>query len=113
MPDGWRMTSGGGDREDGRHGPELVRIDMNPELEAFIPLFPPADLTDPAAARKNLGIHAGTFHGPGDQTRKEHQASGTGHMTTSGHIDRSVTTIGTSDRLATEKAELERLRGTI
>jgi hypothetical protein len=31
----------GGDREDGRHGPELVRIDMDPELEAFIPLFPP------------------------------------------------------------------------
>jgi hypothetical protein len=72
---------GGGDREDGRHGPEL---------EAFIPLFPRADLTDPAAARKNLGIDAGTFHGPGDQTKKEHQASGTGHMTTSGHTDRSV-----------------------
>jgi hypothetical protein len=31
---------------------------MNPELEAFIPLCPPALLTDPAAARKNLGIHA-------------------------------------------------------
>jgi hypothetical protein len=55
---------GGGDREDGRHGPEL---------EAFIPLFPRADLTDPAAARKNLGIDAGTFHGPGDQTKKEHK----------------------------------------
>jgi hypothetical protein len=94
---------GGGDREDGRHGPEL---------EAFIPLFPRADLTDPAAARKNLGFDAGTFHGPGDQTRKERQASGTGHMTTSGHTDID-TTIGTSDRLATEKAELERLRGTI
>jgi hypothetical protein len=45
---------GGGDREDGRHGPEL---------EAFIPLFPRADLTDPAAARKNLGIDAGSFPG--------------------------------------------------
>jgi acetyl esterase/lipase len=27
---------------------------MDPELEAFIPLFPPADLTDPFAARKSL-----------------------------------------------------------
>ena len=27
---------------------------MDPELEAFIPLFPPADLTDPVTARKNL-----------------------------------------------------------
>jgi acetyl esterase/lipase len=27
---------------------------MNPELEAFIPLFPEADLTDPVTARKNL-----------------------------------------------------------
>jgi acetyl esterase len=28
--------------------------DMDPELEPFLLLFPPADLTDPAAARKNL-----------------------------------------------------------
>ena len=35
--------------------PEHVRTaDMDPELEAFIPLFPPADLTDPATARKHL-----------------------------------------------------------
>ncbi len=27
---------------------------MNPELEAFLPLFPPADLNDPVTARKNL-----------------------------------------------------------
>jgi acetyl esterase/lipase len=27
---------------------------MDPELEAFIPFFPPADLTDPVTARKNL-----------------------------------------------------------
>jgi acetyl esterase/lipase len=27
---------------------------MDPELEPFIPLFPPADLTDPVTARKNL-----------------------------------------------------------
>ncbi|MEV0995380.1 alpha/beta hydrolase [Nonomuraea sp. NPDC050202] len=32
---------------------------MDPELEAFIPLFPPADLTDPAAARKELAALAG------------------------------------------------------
>ena len=31
---------------------DMTRID--PELEAFIPLFPPADLTDPVIARKNL-----------------------------------------------------------
>ena len=30
----------------------MTRID--PELEPFIPLFPPADLTDPVTARKNL-----------------------------------------------------------
>jgi len=68
---------GGGDREDGRHGPELVRIDIDPELEAFIPLFPPADLTHPAAARKNLGIHAGTFMSlairPGRSTKRQEQ----------------------------------------
>ncbi|HWM01045.1 MAG TPA: alpha/beta hydrolase [Actinophytocola sp.] len=27
---------------------------MDPELEPFLPLFPPADLTDPTTARKNL-----------------------------------------------------------
>ena len=31
---------------------------MDPELEAFIPLFPPADLTDPVTARKNLAALA-------------------------------------------------------
>ncbi|HEX3782873.1 MAG TPA: alpha/beta hydrolase [Pseudonocardiaceae bacterium] len=31
---------------------------MNPELEAFLPLFPPADLTDPITARKNLAVLA-------------------------------------------------------
>ncbi len=35
--------------------PEPVRTaDMDPELEAFIPLFPRADLSDPAAARKEV-----------------------------------------------------------
>src|SRR4029453_10410858 len=29
-------------------------VDMDPELEAFIPLFPPADLTDLVTRRKNL-----------------------------------------------------------
>jgi hypothetical protein len=58
------MTSGGGDRQDGRHGwiPNWNwnwrMADMDPELEAFIPFFPPADLTEPATARKHLGIHA-------------------------------------------------------
>jgi acetyl esterase/lipase len=33
-------------------------VDMDPELEAFIPLFPPADLTDPVTARKNLAALA-------------------------------------------------------
>src|SRR5512133_3526833 len=32
--------------------------DMDPELEAFIPLFPPADLTDPITARKRLAALA-------------------------------------------------------
>ncbi|WP_240973526.1 alpha/beta hydrolase [Nonomuraea composti] len=32
--------------------------DMNPELEAFIPLFPAADLSDPAAARDGLAALA-------------------------------------------------------
>jgi len=31
---------------------------MNPELEPFLPLFPPADLTDPVTARKNLAALA-------------------------------------------------------
>jgi acetyl esterase len=38
--------------------------DMDPELEAFIPLFPPADLTDPAAARKNLAALAAAAPAP-------------------------------------------------
>jgi acetyl esterase/lipase len=33
-------------------------VDMDPELEAFLPLFPPADLTDPVTARKNLATLA-------------------------------------------------------
>jgi acetyl esterase len=37
---------------------------MHPELEAFIPLFPPADLTDPAAARKNLAALAAAAPAP-------------------------------------------------
>jgi acetyl esterase len=44
MPDGWRMIA----------GMMTARMaDMDPELEAFIPLIPPGDLTDPVAARKN------------------------------------------------------------
>jgi acetyl esterase len=45
--------------------PELVRMaDMDPELEAFIPLFPPADLTDPVTARKNLAALAAAAPAP-------------------------------------------------
>ncbi|MGK8508759.1 hypothetical protein ACRS5S_12080 [Nocardia asiatica] len=31
---------------------------IDPELEAFIPLFPPADLSDPVTARENLAALA-------------------------------------------------------
>ncbi|WP_199844365.1 alpha/beta hydrolase [Streptomyces sp. RTd22] len=37
---------------------------MDPELEAFVPLFPPADLTDPVTARKNLAGLAAAVPAP-------------------------------------------------
>jgi acetyl esterase/lipase len=37
---------------------------MDPELEAFIPLFPPADLTDPVTARKDLAELAAAVPAP-------------------------------------------------
>jgi acetyl esterase/lipase len=37
---------------------------MDPELEAFIPLFPKADLTDPVSARKDLAALAATAPAP-------------------------------------------------
>src|SRR4051812_24274814 len=37
---------------------------MDPELEAFIPLFPRADLTDPVTARKDLAALAGAAPAP-------------------------------------------------
>ncbi len=37
---------------------------MDPELEAFIPLFPRADLTDPVTARRNLAELAGAVPAP-------------------------------------------------
>jgi acetyl esterase len=37
---------------------------MDPELEAFIPLFPPADLADPVTARKNLAELAAAAPAP-------------------------------------------------
>ncbi len=40
----------------------MTRID--PELEAFIPLFPPADLADPATARENLAELAAAAPAP-------------------------------------------------
>ncbi len=43
---------------------------MDPELEAFIPLFPRADLTDPIAERKNFAALAAAVPAP-DTTRME------------------------------------------
>jgi len=40
----------------------MTRID--PQLEAFIPLFPPADLTDPVTARRNLAELAAAAPAP-------------------------------------------------
>ncbi len=37
---------------------------MDPELESFIPLFPPADLTDPVTARKSLAELAAAAPAP-------------------------------------------------
>jgi acetyl esterase len=37
---------------------------MDPELDAFIPLFPPADLTDPVTARKHLAALAAAVPAP-------------------------------------------------
>src|SRR4029453_19404337 len=37
---------------------------MDPELEAFIPLFPPADLTDPVRARTHLAELAAAVPAP-------------------------------------------------
>jgi acetyl esterase/lipase len=44
-PDTWRVISSVA---------TVTMVGMDPELEAFIPLFPRADLTDPVTARKNL-----------------------------------------------------------
>jgi acetyl esterase/lipase len=66
MPDGWRMTSGVAAVRMADMDPEMTvrTADMDPELEAFIPLFPPADLTDPAAARKHLAALAAAVPAP-------------------------------------------------
>jgi acetyl esterase/lipase len=72
IPDGWRLFSVaatgrivGTDRT-----PNWRRCDVDPELEAFIPLFPPSDLTDPVTARKNLAQLAATVPVP-DTTRMQ------------------------------------------
>ena len=44
--------------------PSCEDADMDPELEAFIPLFPPADLTDPVTARKHLAALAAAAPAP-------------------------------------------------
>jgi acetyl esterase len=46
--------------------------DMDPELEAFVSLFPPADLTHPATARKHLAALAAAAPAP-DTTAMEIQ----------------------------------------
>ncbi len=52
-------------------GTTTVRMDgMDPELEAFILLFPSADLTDPVTARKNLAELAASVPAP-DTTAME------------------------------------------
>jgi acetyl esterase len=43
---------------------------MDPEFEAFVPLFPPADLTDPASARDDLAALASSVPAP-DTTNLE------------------------------------------
>jgi acetyl esterase/lipase len=55
IPDEWRMTFG---------ATTVKMTDMDPELEAFIPLFPPADLSDPVTARKNLAGLAAAVPAP-------------------------------------------------
>jgi acetyl esterase len=48
---------------DGRVDGE-VRVVIDPELEPFVASFPPADLTDPVAARKNLAALAAAAPAP-------------------------------------------------
>jgi acetyl esterase/lipase len=55
MPDAWRMILG---------GTTARMVGMDPELDAFIPLFPRADLTDPVAERKNLAALATAVPAP-------------------------------------------------
>jgi acetyl esterase len=39
-------------------------MNMDPELEPFLPLFPPADMSDPVTARKNLAAAAASVPAP-------------------------------------------------
>jgi acetyl esterase/lipase len=55
MPNEWRMIFGRG---------ELMMVAMDPELEAFVPFFPKADLTDPVIERKNLAELAASVPAP-------------------------------------------------
>ena len=55
MPDERRMTPA---------GPTVTMVDMNPELEAFVPLIPRADLADPATDRKNYAARAAARPAP-------------------------------------------------
>src|SRR5262245_41198431 len=55
MPYEWRMIFGRA---------ELMMVAMDPELEAFVPFFPKADLTDPVIERKNLAALAASVPAP-------------------------------------------------
>src|ERR1700754_2261726 len=55
MPDGWRVILA---------APTVRMADMDPELEAFTPLFPKADLTDPVTARKGYAELAAAVPAP-------------------------------------------------
>jgi acetyl esterase len=41
-----------------------MSMNIDPELEPFLPLFPPADLSDPVTARKNLAAAAASVPAP-------------------------------------------------
>lgn len=43
---------------------EVTLANIDPELEASIPMFPPADLTDPITARRNLAALVGAAPAP-------------------------------------------------
>src|SRR3954464_7499631 len=57
------------------------RVDMDPELEPFIPLFPAADLSDPVTAREKLAelTRAAPAPDAGDVEVEDHTVSADPH----------------------------------